>query len=86
MELYILHLNAARIRLSCNKDNLVWSKNPISGQVTAKSAYKLIATKFLFGQCKWWHSILWKWKISLKVKCFLWLAFNNKILKWEHLN
>jgi hypothetical protein len=32
-----------------------------------------------------WRKILWLWKCPLKIKLFVWLAAENKILTWENL-
>jgi hypothetical protein len=32
-----------------------------------------------------WRKNLWKWDLQQKVKLFLWLAANNKILTWQNL-
>ena len=35
---------------------------------------------------KWWAKLTWKWNIPLKLKCFLWLFLENKILNWDNLH
>jgi hypothetical protein len=32
-----------------------------------------------------WGQALWKWDLQLKIKCFIWLVAENKILTWENL-
>lgn len=34
---------------------------------------------------KWWHRMIWKWKIPMKLKCFTWLCLEDKILTWKNL-
>lgn len=82
---YLKNLNLAGIRLTTEKDIISWSKNPTSGQVTARIAYRVIIESHIDGNRKWWYGALWKWKLPLKIKCFLWLVFNDKILTWENL-
>jgi hypothetical protein len=32
-----------------------------------------------------WRRAIWKWKIQLKIKLFIWLAVEGKILTWDTL-
>lgn len=34
---------------------------------------------------RWWHTTLWRIKIARKIKYFIWLTMNNKILTWDAL-
>jgi hypothetical protein len=34
---------------------------------------------------KFWYSEIWKWQIPLKVKLFVWLLLEQKILTWDNL-
>ena len=36
------------------------------------------------GVSKWRHKQVWKGISSLKIKCFLWLALENKLLTQDH--
>jgi hypothetical protein len=49
--------------------------------------------KYLFGfiinsgfvEIRGWRQAVWKWDIQLKIKLFIWLAAENKILTWDNL-
>jgi hypothetical protein len=66
-------------------DSLKWTGGDLSGQVTVKNVY--LASEKL----KWnykiggWRKALWSWDCPLKIKLFIWLLVENKILTWEIL-
>ena len=66
-------------------DSLVWSGNKEAGSVTTSLAYSSIFKIYRTYQPVWWNSILWKRRVSPKVKCFTWLAPNHKILTRDML-
>jgi len=32
-----------------------------------------------------WYTDLWQWKIPLKIKLFVWLLLEQKLLTWDNL-
>ena len=64
---------------------LVWTKNPVNGDFTAKLGYKTWAEENFQGETKEWWKQLWKAEGPLKAKITLWLSLNNKILTWDNL-
>ena len=51
--------------------------------VTARLAYSSLIRSQFFYQHVWWHDLLWKVRVPLKIKCFVWLVMNHKILTWD---
>lgn len=82
---YILRLNSSGCRLNDQKDTFSWISNSETGTITAKSAYLELIRENLFHEEKWWFTVLWKWKIPLKMKCFMWLALQNSLKTWDNL-
>lgn len=78
-------LNLEGIRLNNKQDCLIQENNPVNGQVTAHWAYLTLVDYYVEEQERCWHKKLWKQRFPLKIKCFIWLLFNNKILTWENL-
>jgi len=39
----------------------------------------------LISNLEWLENKLWKWKVQLKKKLFIWMAVENKILTWQVL-
>jgi hypothetical protein len=69
--------------LQNHEDTLLWTGGDHSGIPTIKNFYwAILSTKNLrkFGG---WHRAMWKWKIQLKIKLFIWLAVEGKILTWD---
>jgi hypothetical protein len=47
-----------------------------------KNAYLAFYSTLNFQTVEWRNSI-WKWDIQLKIKLFIWLAMDQKILTWD---
>jgi hypothetical protein len=63
----------------------MWTGGDNSGFPTVKKFYwAILSTKNLrkFGG---WRRSIWKWNIQLKIKLFIWLAVEGKILTWDTL-
>lgn len=58
---------------------LVWDGPGFKGALTVSNVYNLLVS-FEPNPLSWWHHKIWRWRIPLKLKCFLWLCFHNKIL------
>jgi hypothetical protein len=71
--------------LQDTEDDLMWIGGDNSRSPTVKNIYwAIISTKNLRKVGTWRQSI-WKWKIQLKIKLFIWLAAKGKILTWDTL-
>ena len=82
---YLMVLNKAGFGLSGNEDVLVWDWKGENGILPAKKSYEAISKDRMLSSPKWWAKLLWKPRIHLKLKCFLWLCLENKILTWDNL-
>lgn len=47
-------------------------------------AYISLLEEERIGASKWWHKSVWKGILPLKIKCFLWLTLENKILTQDN--
>jgi hypothetical protein len=81
-ETYFLH---AGIVLKENPDELSWIGDDNTGLISVKNVYNTLSNKFWPGKAEGWRIQLWKWSCPLKIKLFLWLLLENKILTWENL-
>ena len=66
--------------INLNGDELVGPLNQYFGHVCAKFAYLEITIFFSNDVPKWWYGKLCKWHMPLKLKCFMWLDFENCFL------
>ena len=48
-------------------------------------AYFTIVDSSTFDVPNWWFEQLWKWHLHTKLKCFMWLSFENCLLTWDNL-
>ena len=65
-------------------DELLLIGGDNSGIITIKNTYlDLLSTQGL-KKVLGWRQALWKWDLQLKIKCFIWLAAENKILTREN--
>jgi hypothetical protein len=72
------------IKLNDEEDNLMWSWDTKQGQVNAKLAYEVQVMEDMGEEPKFWYSKIWRWQIPLKVKLFVWLLLEQKILTWDN--
>ena len=64
------------------KDKLVWTKNPATGDFTAKLGYKSWALEQYQGEkMEWWKQV-WKSEDPFMEKITLYMELNNKLLTW----
>jgi ribonuclease HI len=63
----------------------MWIGGDSSGYLTVKNAYLALLSTQNLSIFKGWRKSLWKWDMQQKIKLFLWLAAENKILTWENL-
>jgi hypothetical protein len=73
------------VQLLDRPDVLKWTGGDYSGQLTVKNVYDALETKQWKNSIGGWRKILWLWDCPLKIKLFVWLVAENKILTWENL-
>jgi ribonuclease HI len=66
-------------------DELMWTGGDTSGSLTVKNAYLALLSTQGLTSLGGWRQTVWKWDIQLKIKLFIWLAAENKILTWDNL-
>ena len=82
---YIKGLTQGGIKLSDHMDKLLWIHNPNNGAVTASITYDLIVSSAVLLDRKFAMPKIWAYTVPLKIKCFIWLAVENRISTWEKL-
>lgn len=65
-------------------DILLWSWNTSDGSITTNLAYLATCSSIPKIGC-WWHDQVWKWNIPPRVRVFIWLLLEEKILIWSNL-
>lgn len=83
---YINKLNAVGCRLTKEKYKLIWINNSATGMLNARLAYRAIIKYWGIYPPDWWYKVLWKWKIPLKIQCFMWQALRGCLKTWENLS
>ena len=85
-EEYVSLLKSSFIHIDEEKeDKLVWTKNPVNGDFSAKLGYKTWVWNQHQGEKMEWWKNLWKAEGTLKAKLTLWLTLRNKLLAWDNL-
>ena len=78
---------------------MVLSKNKKTSRYTASQGYQVMQSSVdgdpsqgyqvmqssVDGDPSWWWTKIWKVRLSNKMKIFMWLALENKVLTWEML-
>jgi hypothetical protein len=82
---YFSTLIGAWIQLSVQEDSLHWIGGDRSGNITVKNLYNAISSTFWIQRCTRWRRYLRHLPLPLKIKLFIWLAANEKILTWDNL-
>lgn len=70
----------AGIRLAEDMDQLYWGFGNTSLSVTTRSAYDSILDSVPPQPSRWWYVVVWKLRMPVTIKCFIWLALHQKIL------
>jgi hypothetical protein len=78
-------LQASGVSLSENEDEILWIGGDSSGSLSKKNVYAALISTLNQLMLTGWRNRLWKWHIQQKIKLFLWLAVENKILTWINL-
>jgi hypothetical protein len=55
----------------------------MSGHISVKNVYEALSNKLWKYKLGGWRRNLWKWDCPLKIKLFIWLIAENKILSWK---
>jgi hypothetical protein len=82
---YRRHLIDSGIKLVDMPDELIWTGGDKSGQITVKNVYEALSNKIWNYKIGGWRRIMWTWDCPLKLKLFVWLSVENKILTWKNL-
>ena len=77
---YVAGLDYGGIRLKALADKLLWIYNMKVRKVTVALAYELMVNSLLAPKKDNFAVLLWQCKIPWKIKCFIWLLINYKIL------
>jgi hypothetical protein len=78
-------INWSRNPPSGEANSLIWTGGDNTGIFTVKNAYHAIATKFWRQHDEAWRKKLWKGDCPMKIKLFIWLLTENKLLVWDNL-
>ena len=76
---FVNGLSHGGIRLGNHEDSLLWMFDKKLGMVLAKKSYELIVYEHLPPIRDDLLPKVWGYNIPQKLKCFIWLAVNNKI-------
>ena len=82
---YTAGLEHGVIRLKDVSDTVQWSHNQKDGKVTVALVYDLIVKTHLVPVEENCLAVIWRCKIPLKIKCFIWLAIENHIFTCDNL-
>jgi hypothetical protein len=78
-------LQAAGVTLTENEDEFIWTGGDSSGYLTTKNVYTTLFSTLNLQVATGWRKNFWSWNIQLKIKLFIWLAAENKVLTWKIL-
>jgi hypothetical protein len=57
----------------------------LTGNITVKNIYSALISTQDYPIWRGWKVNLWKWNLQLKIKLFIWMAAENRILSWDVL-
>lgn len=63
---------------------MTWSRDEKRGIPTLKTTYFTLLEDSICLESKWWNKQIWKGIMSLKIKCFLWLSLENKLITQDN--
>jgi hypothetical protein len=78
-------LSGAGVQLQNKEDELIWMGGDRSGSLTVKNIYLALAKKKWPNVIGGWRRHMWKWDMVQKIKLFIWLSIENRILTWDTL-
>ena len=73
------------IHLQPGEDILLWAGGDQSGSLSTENVYNFVASKLWPLQPPNWHSHIWSWDLAYKLKLFIWLEMEGKILTWDSI-
>ena len=73
------------VLLQDRPDALKWTGEDLSGKISVKNVYMGMENKKWIHNIRGWRKALWSWDCPLKIKLFIWLAVEKRILSWEIL-
>jgi hypothetical protein len=78
-------LNESGALIHDEEDKLMWIGGDDSGIPSVKKFYLSIINSKSLLKVETWRRSIWKCKVQLKIKLFIWLALEGKILTWDSL-
>jgi hypothetical protein len=84
-DIYRRNLIDSGIILVDRPDELIWTGGDMSAQITVKNVYESLSNKLWRYKIGGWRRKMWTWDCPLKLKFFVWLSVENKILTWKNL-
>jgi hypothetical protein len=84
-DLYCRALIGSGVQLQDRSDELKWIGGDKSGILSVKNVYCALASKIWQQPIVGWRRKCWNWDLALKIKLFIWLSVENKILTWDNL-
>jgi hypothetical protein len=66
-------------------DELILIGGNKAGYITVKNGYEALSKSLWNTNLGGWRRKIWKWECPLKIKLFVWLLAENKILSWKNL-
>jgi hypothetical protein len=82
---YCRELSGVGVQLQNQEDALIWTGGDRSGCLNVKNIYLALAKKKWLNVIGGWRRHMWKWDMAQKIKLFIWLSIENKILTWDTL-
>jgi hypothetical protein len=73
------------IQLQSKEESLILTGGDHSGVINDKNVYNALAKEYWSTQIIGWQRQFWNWDLARKIKLFMWLALENKILTWDNL-
>jgi len=84
-ENYTRALIRSGIQLQPGEDILLWTGGDQLGSLLAENVYNFVASKLWPHQISNWCRQIWSWDLAYKLKLFIWLVMEGKILTWDSL-
>jgi hypothetical protein len=84
-DIFCRALIGSGVQLQDKPDELKWIGGDNSGTLSVKNVYCALASKIWHQPIGGWRKNLWTWDFALKIKLFIWLSVENKILTWDNL-
>lgn len=77
---FLKYLSSVGIELSEFDESIVWFRDKKRGFPTVKLLYEALLEESIDLASKWQYKRIWKVILPLKIKYFLWIAIENKLL------